>query len=158
VIKLSFILTFFSVSILGYKDTHSLNQGPQTNLKTGCYYIEDSRNDYLRPLDRSDEQYYVNPDPIITARHFSKVEVQDVKYNGVTNQYLLIRFDSIGKSLWNFATFRSINKKLALVIDDKLVYVGLVNEPITSGVSALNRGIYSKAELEAFANKIKMEM
>jgi preprotein translocase subunit SecD len=158
VIKLFFIFTIFSVSILGYNDAHSLNQGPQSNLKTGWYYIEDSKNDYLRPLDKSDEQYYVNPDPIITARHFNKVEVQDLKYNGVAKQYLLIRFDSIGKSLWGFATLRSINKKLALIIDDKLVYVGLVNEPITSGVSALNRGIYSRAELEAFADKIKMEM
>jgi hypothetical protein len=64
VIKLSFIFTVFSVSILGHKDTHSLNQELQTNLKTGWYYIEDSKNDYLRPLDRTDEQYYVNPDRI----------------------------------------------------------------------------------------------
>ena len=71
-IKLSFIFTFFSVSILGYNDAHSLNQGLQTDLKTGWYYIEDSKNDYPRPLDKSNEQYYVNPDPILQQGTLAK--------------------------------------------------------------------------------------
>jgi hypothetical protein len=93
-------------------------------MKTGWHYIEDNKNDYLRPLDKSDEKYYINPDPIVIAKHFSKVEMQEVTNNGIAKQYLLSP---------------------------------RVNEQITSGVSALNRGIYSKAELDAFANVIKIE-
>jgi hypothetical protein len=143
-------LPFFFADVVSYGGAHSL--------KTGWYYIEDNKNDYLRSLDKSDEKYYINPDQIIIAKHFCKVEVLDVKYNDVANQYLLIQFDSIGKKAWNIATGKAINKRLALIIDDKLVYVPLVNAQISSGISTLNRGIYSKAELEAFAKRILMEM
>ncbi len=157
-INLSFLFTFFAVNISGAGGTHSLNQAPQSNLKTGWYYIEDSKNDCIRQLDKSDEKYYINPNPIVTAEHFSKLEIQAVAHNGVADQYLLIRLDSIGRSAWSIATGRAIYKKLALIIDDKLVFVPQVNAQITSGVSALNCGTYSKSELEAFASKIKAEM
>jgi hypothetical protein len=39
-----------------------------------------------------------------------------------------------------------------------LIYAPEVDTPITSGVSALNRGDFSKEELERFAKRIKSEM
>lgn len=155
----SFLFTFLVVgSILGLGRPHILSEKLQGHLPTGWYYIEDSKTDYLRQLEKSDEKYYVNPDPIITVKHFSKLEVEDINYDGVASQILVIRFDSIGNGAWRIATSRAIYKKLALIIDDKLVHVPRVNAQITSGISALNRGTYSKEELEAFAKRIKMEM
>ena len=56
--------------------------------------------------------------------HFNKkVEVQDVKYNGIANQFILIQFDSLKTDAWSIATSKAMNKKLALIIDDKLIII-----------------------------------
>lgn len=141
-------MILFIVGILG-------NSHP--TLQTGWYYIQDTST-CLRVLDKSNERYYIDPTPIVTIKHFAKVDMREGTYNGAAYAYIDIRFDSLGTVAWRVATDRTVGKRLALIIDDKLVYTPLVNGPIFSGVSALNRGNYLKDELEKFAGVMRSEM
>jgi preprotein translocase subunit SecD len=133
---------------------HVIEKSAPNFLKTGWYYISDKKNNYPRQLDQSNEQYYIDPKPIVLASHFSAVKVQEGNYGS----FILINFDAYGTAAWSTATGVALNKKLALIIDDKLIFTPQVNAQITSGVSALNRGIYSLGELERLTKLLRAEM
>ncbi|CAN5473892.1 hypothetical protein BH09BAC6_BH09BAC6_15860 [soil metagenome] len=156
-LKFSFTVSLLIIYLINQYDNHSV-QRPHHVLKTGWYYLEDRKNDYPMQLDKSDENYYINPNSIVLAKHFSKVGLEDIKYEGKANQFVLIQFDALGTDAWSRATAKAFHKKLALIIDNRLVYVPQVNAQITSGVSALNRGNYSKKELQEFVDIIRKEM
>jgi preprotein translocase subunit SecD len=128
-------------------------------LKTGWYYIIDEKNNYLRKIDKTNEQYYIDPNPIVLIEHVTKIDMDLSNIKGMANREILVfHFDDIGTKAWSIATGKSIYKKLALVIDDKLVYAPKVFDQITNGISALNAGTYTKEELEEFEKKMKAEM
>ncbi len=128
---------------------------PVVILKTGWYYISVHKNEYQRQLDRSKETYYIDPNPIVTANHFKDIEMSS---DASGNKMLIIKFDATGTSAWGIATGRSIGRKLALIIGNKLIYTPSVDTQIDAGISALNRGIYSESELNTFLKQIKSEI
>ncbi|MGZ4006993.1 MAG: SecDF P1 head subdomain-containing protein [Mucilaginibacter sp.] len=152
--KVTIILLLMVLKPIGYE----LIQKGNGKLKTGWYYIVDKENSYSRQLYKSNNKYFIDPEPIVSIKHFNKIELITDDFNGKPNQYLSIRFDAVGADAWSKATGKSIYKKLALIIDDKLIYAPEVNAQITGGISALNPGNYSKAELENFEKIIKSEM
>lgn len=125
-------------------------------LVTGWYYIIDTENGFKRQLDKSDETYYIDPRPIVIKDNFSKTEIYETDFKGAYTDYvgLTIRLDETGSDSWAIATERAINKRLALIINNKLVNAPQVNAQITSGLTALNRVEYSKMEIEKFKNLI----
>jgi len=125
------------------------------DLRTGWYFVTDSSNGEARVLVNSNEIYYIDPVPIVTIDNFKSIEVNQ-NNNGIP--YLLIQFDIKGKKAWANGTGQSIGKRLALVIDNKLFHVPIVNAQINSGVSALNRGDLSESELQAIKTDIEKEM
>ena len=148
------MLTIFLVVLLK-PITYGLNQ-TDNKLKTGWYYIDEKAGSYQRQLYKSNEKYFINPQPIVLAKHFITVELSgsDSKHD----LYILIRFDATGASAWEKATGKSIHKKLALIIDDKLIYTPQVEAQITAGISALNPGVFSQEEMEHFEKILKSEM
>jgi len=121
-------------------------------LKTGWYYISEHKNNYPRLLDKSKEIYYIDPNPIVTAKHFKEIKMS----SGVSDDKMLsIKFDATGTAAWSVATGKSIGQKLALIINNKLIYTPTVDAQIDVGISALNRGIYSESELNLFLKQIK---
>lgn len=142
---------------------HHIKDGPDilkydsTILYTGWYYVVDSSNGYKRQLDRSDETYYLDPKPIVTAKNFTTFEIyesnfKDKKYLGLT-----MRLDKEGTKNWSNATLRAQGSRLAFILDNRLLQVAMINSQITGGVTALNRGDYSRQELENFKAIIKSE-
>jgi preprotein translocase subunit SecD len=132
---------------------------PQNVLKTGWYYVIETKNNYGRRLNKKDDELYIDPTPIVSVKHFKKIDIKDYK----STPYILIQFDAYGTKAWSAATGKAVKDnlhktKFALVIDDRLVYTPEVETQITSGVSALNRGDFSKEELEQFAKRIQLEM
>ena len=129
-------------------------------LRTGWYYVvTDSSDGYERQLDRSDETYYIDPKPIITAKNFTRFEIfesglKDKKYIGLS-----MWLDKKGTESWAYATEKSsmTHIKLAFIVDDRLLYVAQAESEITGGVTALNRGIYTREELENFKKMIQRE-
>jgi preprotein translocase subunit SecD len=123
-------------------------------LQTGWYYISDSNNTYKRQLDKTEEYYFINPMPILTAKNIRRLQIYADDADGFI---LMMRFDDVGTEAWTIATEKAIGKKLAFIVDDKLVQAPFVNSQITAGVTALNRVDYSRTELEQFKKIIESE-
>ena len=68
-----------------------------------------------------------------------------------------MRLDKEGTENWSYATQKAIMKKLAFVLDNELLQVATVKSQITGGVTVLNRGDYSRQELENFKTVIESE-
>jgi preprotein translocase subunit SecD len=119
--------------------------------------VVDTPNKYKRQLDKSDETFYLDPKPIVTVKNFTTFEIYES--NSKDNKYLglAMRLDKEGTESWSNATYRAIGNKLAFVLDNRLLQVAMVNSQITGGVTALNRGGYTRQELENFKTIIESE-
>ncbi len=129
----------------------------ESTLKTGWYYVSEQKTNFKRLLDGSSESYFINPDLIVSVDQFNKIELVENEYDGKKQYSLIIKFDKKGTDNWSIATQKAIGKQLALIIDDKLVYVPKVNAQITSGVSSLSRSEYTKEDIGKFVKQIEEE-
>jgi preprotein translocase subunit SecD len=68
-----------------------------------------------------------------------------------------MQLDKGGAESWGIATGKAIGKQLAFILDNRLLYVAKVNAQITNGMTTLNRGNYTKQELENFKTIIESE-
>jgi preprotein translocase subunit SecD len=122
------------------------------NLKTVWYYLTDKENGQERTLKGTEEIYYINPSPIVTAKNFKGMEV----YKGNFGDYgLTMQLDEIGNKQWSIATEKSIGQKLTLIIDNELYHTPNVNSQIDFGITALNRGDLTEKELKELKKKIE---
>lgn len=126
-------------------------------LPTGWYYVIDTPNGFKRQLDKSGEAYYIDPNPIITAKNITTIEINESSYEGKSLFGLVMRLDKIGAENWSEATKKSVGKKLAFVLDDRLLEAANVFSPVAGGVTALNRNDYSRRELEKIKAIIESE-
>lgn len=151
------ILIFFSCgqsTVIGTESEKTVNSEIFKNgqLRTGWYYLSDKENGIEKTLNRTDETYFLDPKPIVTSANFIELEI----YQSNHGDYgLTIRLDEEGTKQWSIATGNSIGEKLALVIDNELYFMPLVNAQIDVGITALNRGDLSETELKAIKKKIE---
>jgi len=139
------------------KDSPDILKHDSTILYTGWYYVVDTPNSYKRQLDKSDETYYLDPEPIVTAKNVTTFEIYERSYNNKKYFGLTMRLDKEGTMNWSYATQKAIMNKLAFILDNRLLQVATVNSQITGGVTALNRGDYTRQELENFKTIIESE-
>jgi preprotein translocase subunit SecD len=59
-----------------------------------------------------------------------------------------MQLDKFGTKKWADATQKSILKMLAFIVNNKLIVAAKVNCQIANGVSAINRGEYSRQDIE----------
>jgi len=125
--------------------------------KTGWYYVVNSRTGFKRQLDKSKEAYFIDRHPIVTASNFTDLLIDGSTY-GTRPQYrLVMQLDLAGAKLMGLATKKSIGKKLAFILDNRLLYVVGVMAQVDNGTTVMDRGTYSKEELEKFKAIIKSE-
>ncbi len=139
------------------KDSPDILKHDSTILYTGWYFVVDTPNSYKRQLDKSDETYYLDPTPIITAKNVTTFEIYESTFKGKKDVELAMRLDKEGTESWSNATLRAQGSKLAFILDNRLLQVATVNSQITGGITALNRGDYSRQELENFITIIQSE-
>ncbi|MBS1488225.1 MAG: hypothetical protein JST43_11620 [Bacteroidetes bacterium] len=139
------------------KDNPNILKHDSTILYTGWYYVIDTPNSYKRQLYKSNESYYLDPKPIIIAKNFTVFEIYESNYDNKKYFGLTMRLDKEGTENWSYATQKAIMKKLAFVLDNELLQVATVKSQITGGVTVLNRGDYSRQELENFKTVIESE-
>lgn len=128
-----------------------------STLVTGWYYIANTENGFKRQLDKTDDFYFIDPKPILVKEHFSKVEIyatEDFKEQFGHPFALAIMIGKDYKDIWANATEKSTGKWMALIIDNMLVSAPKVMMKIENGKSSLNRGVYTKEELESFIEQI----
>ncbi|MCQ6960290.1 SecDF P1 head subdomain-containing protein [Mucilaginibacter aquariorum] len=138
---------------LKYNTKHTIASNAKPVLKTGWYYVADKKNNYQRQQLNNKESYFINPRLIIPVNNFKTLEIRDALEPGASE--IFIQFNERGTNAFRMATGNSINKRLAFIIDDKLIYTAIVNAQISSGLAVING--YSKTELEKFATQIKSE-
>ena len=139
------------------KDSPDILKHDSTILYTGWYYVVDTPNNYKRQLDKTDETYYLDPKPIITAKNVTTFEIYEGNYNNKKYFGLVMRLDKEGTENWSYATQKAVTKKLAFVVDNRLLQAPTVNSQITGGVTELSRTEYSKQDLENFKTIIESE-
>ncbi len=139
------------------KDSSDILKHDSTILNTGWYYVVDTPNGYKRELDKSDETFYLDPKPIVTAKNIITFEIYEGNYKYKKYFGLTMRLDKEGTENWSNATYKAVGNKLAFVLDNRLLQVAMVNSQITGGVTALNRRDYSRQELESFKTIIENE-
>ncbi len=93
----------------------------------------------------------------MTAKNFTTFEIYENNIGGKKQIGMTMRLDEVGTEKWSIATEKAIGKQLAFILDNRLLQVAKVNAQITAGVTALNRGDYSRAELEDFKTLIEHE-
>lgn len=129
-----------------------------STLATGWYYISDSKKGFKRQLDKTDIFYFVLPKPVLVKEHFDKMEIYEPNDFKGSEDYpfgIRIQIHRNYEKQWEYVTGNSNGKRLALIIDNKLVNAPMINARIMGGKSSLNRGVYSKAELESFIKQIE---
>lgn len=144
---------------LHIKDSAENLKHDGTILYTGWYYVVDTPNNYKRQLDKSTETYYLSPKPIVTVKNIASFEIYEESYNGNKYYGLTMRLDNKGTESWSYATRKAevTGMQLAFILDNRLLQVAKVNSEIIGGVTALNRGDYSREELENFRTIINSE-
>lgn len=124
------------------------------DLVTGWYYLTDKKNGIEKTLKGSEEVFFIDPTPIVTVENFTDLEIYQSNYG---DYGLTIRLDERGTKEWSIATGKSIDKKLALIIDNELYFTPTVNSQIDVGITALNRGDLTEKELKAIKQRIEKE-
>ena len=143
------ILFFFNSFLVNTSYTNNFD----TTLNTGWYYIVDTSS-YKRQLDKTQKCFFIDSVPIASTKNFKQLKI----YMNKNNEYeLIIQLDNSGTKAWSVATEKSIGKKLAFILDNKLLEADFVNSQITAGVTALIRGDYTKAEIEEIKRIIESE-
>ncbi|MGZ3836730.1 MAG: SecDF P1 head subdomain-containing protein, partial [Mucilaginibacter sp.] len=135
--------------------THnSYDKNSDSTLLTGWYYIVDLDNEYKRQLKKSQVYYFIDPTAIVLSKNFKTLKIYD---NSKGIPEMLMPLDDKGTEAWSIATEKYIGKKLAFILDDKLLEADYVNSQITAGITALISGDYTKAELENIKTIIESE-
>ncbi len=124
-------------------------------LVTGWYDVVGPDQGVKRILDRDSAVYWLNPEPIVTARDIASFEMYQSSYD--KSWGLAMKLNDEGAAVWRLATGQSIGGHLALVVNNKLLCAPEVMAEIPSGMTALNRGTYSKDELKAIMKVIQAE-
>ncbi|MBN1295056.1 MAG: hypothetical protein JXB48_24695 [Candidatus Latescibacteria bacterium] len=139
------------------KDNLNISSHNGTILYTGWYYVADDENGFERQLHRSTNVYFINPNPIVTAENFEAIRSFETNTNEETSWILSIQLDDEGTEILSVVTENAIGRQLAFILDNSLLYVVEIDSQISTGLTELNRDIYSKEELENFMVILKSE-
>ena len=136
-----------------------------STLFTGFYFIKDTVAAYKRQLIKTNEIYSIDPTPIVTAKNFEKVTM----FHEKDCYALFIWLDKKGSQLLNIAMKNYKGRKFALIVDNQLVRIQLVDDPqfatvdnnedprIYGQVLAFPCNSFSPAELTNYETMIKNE-
>jgi len=129
-----------------------------TTLVTGWYYISETPNYFERKLDKSDETYFIDPKPIVTERNFSSVEMYETNFRGSRPDYagLIVTMDEYGKKAFALSTYKSYDKRLAFIVNNKLVYAPIVQTIVRDGITNIRRFEYNTNDANALKQEIKV--
>lgn len=124
-------------------------------LRTGWYRINYNQNGYKRILDKDSVFYFIDPQPLITAKQIKTIKIT---YTENGKPALWMQLNKNGTKTLNVLTKMTVMSKLAFIVNDKLLYAPTVVSQVTNGMTGLNRGTYTKEELEKFKAVIEKEM
>ena len=136
------------------------NLCPHDNkIKTGLYIVNknDSCTDTVNfhKINYSDEVLCVDNKPILTDANFDSIKVNiDTTSYGI-DYTLAIKLDSTSAKTFAEVTKSLVGKKIAIIVDGKVVSAPVLRDPITSGRIAVFSDKETILEIEKELNKKK---
>lgn len=124
-------------------------------LATGFYKISDKETGCERELASENEYYFIVPKKIIGAEHIKSVAYKMEQVNGIPNPILMMELDNAGTQLFSAMTGNAIAKKIAFMLNNKLIYASIVSAKVETGKISMAGGDYTKADLESFVLEIQ---
>ena len=97
-------------------------------LETGWYGISSSQNAYLRIDAKMNDSFFIDPKPIVTTKDFKSLTIRDSP-SGYMSE-LVFKLEDSASDKWEVATTRYVGLKIGFVLNNKLIQVLTVNEPI----------------------------
>ncbi len=138
-----------------------LNLFPQTkNLETGLYAVI--------PLDSCTgmnnkiavefltDTLCLNPKPLITVKDFDSCKIDSSMYSREKILFLNIKLKDYATEKFKEITTKNVGKKIAVIIDNKVVLAPIVRDPITNG--RLTVGGDKEAIIKEMYEKLKREI
>lgn len=122
-------------------------------LQNGWYHISKQKNNFKR-VNEKGEVYYINPNAILTPKHFLKSEEFD---NHQGDTAIAVYFNRFGTIEWEKATDRATNSNLVFILNNKIFSSLYVNGKITGGVCAFWKKSHSEKkwkELKKITNPL----
>ncbi len=110
-------------------------------LRTGIYSVLENDSctgipDYLK-LKSEDEEFCINKNPIVTENDFDSVKIaKDTADHGV-QVTLHIKLKGSAIEEFKYATSKLIGKRLAIIVNDKVIAAPVLRDPIESGEIAV---------------------
>jgi len=125
-------------------------------LRSGFYFIVDTNTGFKRTLAKTSEEYFLHPIPIVPLKNFKSIEYYIVEEE---RQGLLFRFDEKGTKMWTLATRDAWEKsqRLALIVDNQLLYAPRVASTVTGGVAVFNRRDFTNQEVKEIKLALEKE-
>lgn len=123
-------------------------------LKTGLYEINESETNSCKKHDvekGKEKKVCIDSPLVIGVDHIEKVETVSVEYEGISEKerQLRVKFNKIGKKKFEEFTNKNRGRRIAFVINDRIVSMPFIQEKISSGIMiAVEK--YSKTKLSIF--------
>ncbi len=119
--------------ILGFANIFS----QENVLQTGIYRIVETdsctnENEYIK-LSDSEQDYCLQRSPLITSNDFDSVKIITDTTEGWNNYTIIIKMTSSAGVLFGKETTKLVGKKVAFVVNDKIIMAPVIRDPILSG-------------------------
>jgi preprotein translocase subunit SecD len=139
----------------------AINISPQAkNLETGLYLVNPS--DSCSGISNKNSVIYLsdtlclNPKPVITTNDFESCMIDSSAYGGNEIYSLDIKLKKTAAIKFKEITARNVGKKIAFIIDNKVVMAPVVRDRIPSGL--LTVGGDKEENIKKLYEKLKLEM
>lgn len=132
----------------------------QTKFETGCYFVIDNTTEScVRPQpDKSGRSYCLDTKPIVTKVDFRNVELNEFMLEQKTEYALIIRLNDKGRDKFAKATDRYTGKRIAFVIDNRLIMAPVAKTRIESGTIRLGTRYWTHDDLKIFYETINSSL
>jgi preprotein translocase subunit SecD len=113
----------------------------ENDLKTGFYSVVENDScgtsgNYLKIMDDA-EEYCIDKVPLITSSNFTSVRIDsDTTKEGIFRT-VRIKLDSALAKEFKETTMRLVGKRLAFIINNKIITAPVLRDPIESGEIAV---------------------
>ncbi len=146
------ILSKISIFLCSLLITNNAFTQIDKKIKTGIYSVSEKGIKFKHK--ESGKSYYINEQPICTIEHFKKVKID---FNSYGQYALYFELDTIGTKIFFQATQKWLDKRLAFIIDNELIYCPKVIAPIKGG-KIIVTGSFKREEIKKMKIKIEKEM
>jgi hypothetical protein len=129
-----------------------------TYMTTGFYLLAGKTEPGVKMrMDRSDEIYAINPEPFASVKTFRDVRIERSQHDNNVYTSLCITMDEQGTQDLKKGLANSLNKDIAVVIANRLLYVARNKMATSNGTMCISMQSYTEDEIEAMRKAVEQK-